>query len=445
MIRVCCVCGDRAIGTNFGAITCESCKAFFRRTAVKNKDFKCPFDNNCQINSVTRKFCQKCRLNKCYAQGMKRESILNEKERQLIRLKIEENRRKRKVNEESIMTRMETSDNSLPDSTVYMTPNLSDKYGKQVSVKTCNSLSKSVYDINEEIKDIESYINIENKESDISEEVYQTAIDLQFSMIAIMRPLSDYYNNFNELEGSKMNELFAAVNNIREPKPNRLVSEVTDIYNLQTSAITLRFQRQVANLTKFTKNLTGFREICEDDQIALVKYGCVEMLNMRSILFYDSENDLWDVPLDNQICSRLRTGVLMAKPKVYQKIKKYLDQMSMEWDGDKIIVDLMTAILLFNPNRPDVTHKDVVKFHQKAYMYLLQRYLILRYRSNNETKSKFLRLINIVRDVNSMGKVMREDAANNDHTGMPLLEEVFETGPHSHKSCNEQPVYTVLC
>lgn len=33
--KICGVCGDRAIGFNFDAISCESCKAFFRRNAPK--------------------------------------------------------------------------------------------------------------------------------------------------------------------------------------------------------------------------------------------------------------------------------------------------------------------------------------------------------------------------------------------------------------------------
>ena len=32
---LCVVCGDRARGCNFGAITCASCKEFFRRNAFK--------------------------------------------------------------------------------------------------------------------------------------------------------------------------------------------------------------------------------------------------------------------------------------------------------------------------------------------------------------------------------------------------------------------------
>ena len=34
---VCRVCGDQATGYNFDQITCESCKAFFRRNALRNK------------------------------------------------------------------------------------------------------------------------------------------------------------------------------------------------------------------------------------------------------------------------------------------------------------------------------------------------------------------------------------------------------------------------
>jgi len=33
--KICVVCGDKALGYNFDAISCESCKAFFRRNAPK--------------------------------------------------------------------------------------------------------------------------------------------------------------------------------------------------------------------------------------------------------------------------------------------------------------------------------------------------------------------------------------------------------------------------
>ncbi|CAJ0573961.1 unnamed protein product, partial [Mesorhabditis spiculigera] len=80
--KTCRVCGDHATGYNFNVITCESCKAFFRRNALRPKvqEFKCPYSEDCEINPVSRRFCQKCRLRKCFTVGMKKEWILNEEQ-----------------------------------------------------------------------------------------------------------------------------------------------------------------------------------------------------------------------------------------------------------------------------------------------------------------------------------------------------------------------------
>ncbi|XP_066586743.1 nuclear hormone receptor HR96 [Prorops nasuta] len=94
--KICGVCGDRALGYNFNAVSCESCKAFFRRNALKNKDFRCPFTENCSITPVTRRFCQKCRLDKCFSIGMRKEYIMSEADKVLKRQKIEHNRAKKR-------------------------------------------------------------------------------------------------------------------------------------------------------------------------------------------------------------------------------------------------------------------------------------------------------------------------------------------------------------
>lgn len=96
--KICQVCGDKALGYNFNAITCESCKAFFRRNALNKKEFTCPFNQNCDITVVTRRFCQKCRLTKCFSIGMKKEYIMSEADKAAKRQKIELNRAKRQLN-----------------------------------------------------------------------------------------------------------------------------------------------------------------------------------------------------------------------------------------------------------------------------------------------------------------------------------------------------------
>ncbi|XP_032253152.1 nuclear receptor subfamily 1 group I member 3 isoform X2 [Phoca vitulina] len=75
--RSCMVCGDRATGYHFHALTCEGCKGFFRRTVSKNTGLTCPFAGSCKVNKAQRRHCPACRLQKCLDAGMKKEMILS--------------------------------------------------------------------------------------------------------------------------------------------------------------------------------------------------------------------------------------------------------------------------------------------------------------------------------------------------------------------------------
>lgn len=90
--KYCAVCGDKAIACNFNAVTCESCKAFFRRNAYKDPRLKCLFEGKCIIDKVTRRFCSRCRLDKCFFIGMKREWILTDEQKRVKRNKIIQNK-----------------------------------------------------------------------------------------------------------------------------------------------------------------------------------------------------------------------------------------------------------------------------------------------------------------------------------------------------------------
>ncbi|OAF70482.1 hypothetical protein A3Q56_01761 [Intoshia linei] len=67
--KMCQICGDKANGYNFSAISCESCKAFFRRNHNKNIKGRC--EGYCNITVESRSYCKKCRLSKCFSVGMK--------------------------------------------------------------------------------------------------------------------------------------------------------------------------------------------------------------------------------------------------------------------------------------------------------------------------------------------------------------------------------------
>lgn len=75
--RNCVVCGDRATGYHFHALTCEGCKGFFRRTVSKTIAPICPFAGSCVVSKAQRRHCPACRLQKCLNAGMRKDMILS--------------------------------------------------------------------------------------------------------------------------------------------------------------------------------------------------------------------------------------------------------------------------------------------------------------------------------------------------------------------------------
>ncbi|XP_051902627.1 androgen receptor [Hippocampus zosterae] len=68
--RACLICSDEASGCHYGALTCGSCKVFFKRAAEGKQKYLCASKNDCTIDKLRRKNCPSCRLKKCFEAGM---------------------------------------------------------------------------------------------------------------------------------------------------------------------------------------------------------------------------------------------------------------------------------------------------------------------------------------------------------------------------------------
>lgn len=79
LVEYCVVCGDKASGRHYGAVSCEGCKGFFKRSVRKNLTYSCRSKQDCVINKHHRNRCQFCRLRKCLEMGMKTESVQSER------------------------------------------------------------------------------------------------------------------------------------------------------------------------------------------------------------------------------------------------------------------------------------------------------------------------------------------------------------------------------
>uniref|UniRef100_H0XMM5 Nuclear receptor subfamily 1 group H member 1 n=1 Tax=Otolemur garnettii TaxID=30611 RepID=H0XMM5_OTOGA len=76
--ELCVVCGDKASGYHYNALTCEGCKGFFRRSITRNAVYSCKNGGHCEMDMYMRRKCQECRLKKCKAVGMLAECLLTE-------------------------------------------------------------------------------------------------------------------------------------------------------------------------------------------------------------------------------------------------------------------------------------------------------------------------------------------------------------------------------
>uniref|UniRef100_A0A915CYX4 Uncharacterized protein n=1 Tax=Ditylenchus dipsaci TaxID=166011 RepID=A0A915CYX4_9BILA len=73
--KLCAVCSDIAVCQHYGALTCEGCKGFFKRTVQKKSNYVCAGNQNCPIDKRYRSRCQFCRYKKCCDVGMVREVV----------------------------------------------------------------------------------------------------------------------------------------------------------------------------------------------------------------------------------------------------------------------------------------------------------------------------------------------------------------------------------
>ena len=105
--------------------------------------------------------------------------------------------------------------------------------------------------------------------------------------LAIWRPFTDYNNNFSEEEGLKMTELLYSMYSVKEQSGYYRIIIKDPVIEKACMAWALTCQEETQKIIKMFKNLKGFVGLCDNDQLALIKYGCVEVYIMRLILQYN--------------------------------------------------------------------------------------------------------------------------------------------------------------
>ena len=51
----------------------------------------------------------------------------------------------------------------------------------------------------------------------------------------------------------------------------------------------------IKRIIKMAKQVSAFSRVCQEDQVSLLKGGCTELMILRSVVNFDSEQNAWQV------------------------------------------------------------------------------------------------------------------------------------------------------
>ncbi|XP_052865682.1 nuclear hormone receptor HR96 [Anopheles cruzii] len=244
----------------------------------------------------------------------------------------------------------------------------------------------------------------------------------------------------NDAERAKLNELIVANKALYAPVDEDLASLISDDCRIKSNQPQQDPQLlKVINLTaiairrliKMSKKISAFKNMCQEDQLALLKGGCTEMMILRSAMQYDCDRATWKIPHSQEEMSNIRADVLkLAKGNVYQEHERFIRTFDKKWRSDENIILIMCAITLFSPARPKTIHSDVIKLEQNSYYYLLRRYLESIY-PGCEARSVFLKLMQKISELHRLNDEIISVYLNvNPSEVEPLLREIFDLKVH---------------
>ncbi|CAG2103563.1 unnamed protein product, partial [Medioppia subpectinata] len=162
----------------------------------------------------------------------------------------------------------------------------------------------------------------------------------KLATVSIVRHINNFSVCFNEFEINKIRELLTAVKWIREPTGNTITGELADLVQYKMTMAT-RFDRLIQNFIKMTKQLNPFNNLCGNDMIALIKYGCIENLLMRSLEYYNQKDRYWTINTGCNSSLLLKLDfTAKCEPLMGDCYIRYFEIMCPEWDSDELIMDL---------------------------------------------------------------------------------------------------------
>ncbi|XP_047494803.1 ecdysone receptor-like isoform X2 [Penaeus chinensis] len=394
--ELCLVCGDRASGYHYNALTCEGCKGFFRRSITKNAVYQCKYGHNCEMDMYMRRKCQECRLKKCLNVGMRPECVVPESQCQVKR---EQKKARGKDKKEYPPVGSPIAEEKFP------------------AVSPCNTMGPS-----EQRTSTSTYYN----------KLYAGCISLNLSPV----PQSIKPNMPVPPMTSDQEELISALVHYQEEFEQPSEADIKRIqFCFEGEASDMKFKEitemtllTVQLIVEFSKQLPGFSTLQQEDKISLLKACSSEVMMLRAARRYDAKTN--SIVFGNSYPyteSEYETAGLGFSAPMLFRFCRNMCRMKV----DNAEYALLAAMSIFSADRPFLREAYKVQKLQEIYLNALIAYVANK-RALSSYSIMIGKLLNVLTELRTLGNLNSEMCYRiqlTDKRLPDLLNEIWDVTP----------------
>ncbi|XP_022665578.1 ecdysone receptor-like [Varroa jacobsoni] len=362
--ELCLVCGDRASGYHYNALTCEGCKGFFRRSITKNAVYQCKYGNRCDIDMYMRRKCQECRLKKCLVVGMRPECVVPEYQCAMKR------ESKKQVPQQ-------------PTAQVSSPAIINQPQRNGDGSNGSNGASSQPQAIIDEVADEKPNIMALNM-------AVRQVKPLTQDQEQLINKLVYYQQEFESPSEEDIKKITPFPLGDSEEDNERRFQHITEITILTVQLI-----------VEFSKRVPGFDTLLREDQITLLKACSSEIMMLRSARKYDVRTDSI-VFANNQPYTRENYKSASVGDSADAQFHFCRSMCNLRVDNAEYA--LLTAIVIFS-ERPSLLEPEKVERIQEFYIDTLRTY------SENHRppgRTYFACLLSILTELRTLGNMNAE-------------------------------------
>ncbi|KAK3880022.1 hypothetical protein Pcinc_015460 [Petrolisthes cinctipes] len=429
--ELCLVCGDRASGYHYNALTCEGCKGFFRRSITKNAVYQCKYGNNCEMDMYMRRKCQECRLKKCLSVGMRPECVVPESQCQVKReakkardkdtkkeypsigspiqddkpillspvsptLKDVQGMAHMKCNPKGPSTACAMQFKNLVGSSsigqcpLPMAPRMNVKPLTREQEELINTLVYYQDEFEQPSEDDLKKIKFNFDGEDTSDMRFRHITEMTILTVQLIVEFSKQLPGFGTLQREDQITLLKDYE-ISADDSDAKFKHITDMTILTVQLI-----------VEFSKRLPGFDTLLREDQITLLKACSSEVMMLRAARRYDSKTD--SIVFGNNFPYTQHSYELAGLGESAASLFRFCRNMC-KMKVDNAEYALLAAIAIFS-ERPNLKELHKVEKLQEIYLEALKSYV--ENRRMPRSAMMFAKLLNILTELRTLGNLNSE-------------------------------------